>query len=242
MDYGFQGPDTVSAGWTTLTLENQGEELHHLQLLRLPEGLTLDDLLAALAEGEAAGPPPPGLESAGGVGVLAPGGASTAQVNLEEGDYALVCFIPDANGVPHVALGMAQAFTVTAAEGPAASEPEGDLTIDMFDFGFDISAPITAGTQTIQVTNSGPQEHEALALQLAPGATVQDFLASFEPGAEGPPPGLPIGGFQSIADGGRGYFTANFEPGNYSLVCFVTDVATGAPHAVLGMVKEFTVQ
>jgi hypothetical protein len=225
---------------TRMSLTNEGQELHHQQLIKLPEGTSSEDLMAAFAQGPGA-PPPPGIESAGGVSVLAPGGSGTATLNLQPGNYVMICFVPNGEGVPHFALGMATPLTVTEATGPLAAEPDSDLTVDMFDFGFKLSEPITAGTHTIEVTNSGPQDHEAFLVQLAPGATALDFMAAFAPGAEGPPPGLPLGGFQSIANGGGGFFTANYAPGNYALVCFVEDVATGAPHAVLGMIEEFTV-
>ena len=155
----------------------------------------------------------------------------------------MLCFIPNAEGVPHVALGMAKPLTVTEATGPLAAETAPDLTIDMVDFGFDLSAPTSAGPQTIRVTNKGEQDHEAFLVQLAPDATAQDFLAAFEPGAPpGPPPGQALGGFQAIAVGGGGTFTVNFAPGNYALLCFVEDPASGAPHVALGMVEEFAVQ
>lgn len=155
----------------------------------------------------------------------------------------MLCFIPDANGVPHAALGMATPLTVTEATGPLAAEPPIDLELDMVDFGFDLSASIASGSQTIGVTNNGEQEHEAFLVQLAPGATAMDFLAAFELGAPpGPPPGLALGGFQAIDPGGRGTFTVDFAPGNYALICFVGDPETGAPHFALGMLEEFTVQ
>jgi hypothetical protein len=162
-------------------------------------------------------------------------------MNLAPGSYAMLCFVPDAEGVPHFALAMATSLTVTEATGPLAAEPDSDLTIDMTNFGYNLSAPISAGTRTIRVTNSGPQDHEVFLVQLAPGATAMDFLAAFEPGAQGPP-GLPLGGLQAIANGGSGFFTVDFTPGNYALICFVEDVETGAPHAVLGMIEEFAVQ
>tara|TARA_B100000315_G_scaffold212017_1_gene209144 strand:+ start:2449 stop:3285 length:837 start_codon:yes stop_codon:yes gene_type:complete len=240
IDFGYTGPSSIPAGMTRMSLTNEGQELHHQQLIKLPEGTSSEDLMAAFAQGPGA-PPPPGIESAGGVSVLAPGGSGTATLNLQPGNYVMICFVPNGEGVPHFALGMATPLTVTEATGPLAAEPDSDLTVDMFDFGFKLSEPITAGTHTIEVTNSGPQDHEAFLVQLAPGATALDFMAAFAPGAEGPPPGLPLGGFQSIANGGGGFFTANYAPGNYALVCFVEDVATGAPHAVLGMIEEFTV-
>ncbi|MDP6550090.1 MAG: hypothetical protein QF659_08465 [Dehalococcoidia bacterium] len=111
----------------------------------------------------------------------------------------------------------------------------------MSDFAYSFSEPVSAGVQTIRVTNSGLQDHEAFLVQLAPGATAMDFMAAFEPGAQGPPPGLPLGGLQSVASGGSGFFTANIAPGSFALICFVPDVESGAPHAVLGMISEFTV-
>ena len=44
MDYHFEGPQFLPPGMTGLTLANQGMELHHQQLLTLPEGMTVDDL------------------------------------------------------------------------------------------------------------------------------------------------------------------------------------------------------
>ena len=241
-DYGFSGPETIPAGMTNITLTNDGEDIHHQQLAKLPAGMTADDLIAAFSSGEE-GPPPPGVVPAGGVAVLGPGVTGSVALNLEPGNYELVCFVADPNGVPHFALGMAQALTVTEATGPLAAEPTADLSIDMVDFGFDLSAPIAAGTQTIRIVNSGLQDHEAFLVQLAPDATAEDFLAAFEPGAPpGPPPGLPMGGLQAIAPGGRATIAADFTPGNYAFICFVDDEETGAPHFALGMLSEFQVQ
>ncbi len=240
IDFGYTGPSSIPAGMTRISLANQGQELHHQQLIKLPDGTSSEDLLAAFAQGPGS-LPPPGIESAGGVSVLAPGGSGTATLNIQPGNYVMLCFVPNAEGVPHFALGQAASLTVTEATGPLAAEPDSDLTVDMSDFAYSLSEPITAGVQTIKVTNGGVQDHEAFLVQLAPGATAMDFLAAFEPGAQGPPPGLPLGGFQSIVNGGGGFFTAEFAPGNFALICFVEDVETGAPHAVLGMIEEFTV-
>ena len=248
-DYGFTSPDTIPAGMTTFTVVNAGQELHHhhhhhhQQLISLAEGMSVEDLLAALAEGEPEGPPPPGVEPAGGVSVLGPGVSGSVTMNLAPGNYVMVCFISDQNGVPHLALGMVSPLTVTSATGPLAAEPAPDLNMNMIDFGFELSAPISAGTQAILVTNNGEQEHEAFLVQLSPGITAQDFLAAFEPDAPpGPPPGLPLGGLQSVAPGGRGTIITDFTPGNYAFICFVGDPDSGAPHFALGMLSEFTVQ
>ena len=164
-------------------------------------------------------------------------------MNLEAGNYVMVCFISDANGVPHIALGMATKLTVTEAPGPVAAEPASDLEIAMIDFGFELSGSVSSGLQSILITNPGQQEHEAALVQLAPGATAHDFLAAFQPGAPpGPPPGLPLGGLQAVAPGGRGTISIDFTPGNYAFICFIEDEESGAPHFVLGMLMEFQVQ
>ena len=59
-DYGFNGPETIPAGMTTITMVNEGQDLHHQQLIRLPEGMSVEDLVAAFAEGGPEAPPPPG--------------------------------------------------------------------------------------------------------------------------------------------------------------------------------------
>ena len=63
-DYHFIGPQFLPSGMAELTLANDGLELHHQQLLPLPEGMTADDLIAGLMSGEG-GPPPTGLDAAG---------------------------------------------------------------------------------------------------------------------------------------------------------------------------------
>ena len=42
VDYGFNGPESIPAGMTAMTLVNEGRELHHQQLLKLPEGISAD--------------------------------------------------------------------------------------------------------------------------------------------------------------------------------------------------------
>src|SRR5438445_6863749 len=48
-DYAFTGPAQVVAGWVTVTLGNQGKDLHRLQVVKLPQGKTLDDFTPAIA-------------------------------------------------------------------------------------------------------------------------------------------------------------------------------------------------
>lgn len=240
-DYAFAGPDTLSAGWNRITLENEGGELHHGQLLRLPPDRTMKDLISAMQEDP--NHPPDWLSYAGGPGVYIPGESGAALVDLEAGNYVLICVLPDAEGVPHAAHGMMKPVTVTAGDGRVAAEPVAtDVTMHLADYSFTLSKEVSAGTHTVRVENDGSEPHEVAVVRLAPGATAQEFVASFAPEAPpGPPPGQPIGGLQVIEPGEAGYFTAQFESGaTYALICFHPN-EEGIPHLALGMVQEFVV-
>ncbi len=241
VNYAFAGPATLPSGLTEITLTNQGTELHHQQIIKLPEGLTTGDFFTLLEELPPDAPTPPGIELTGGVSVIGPGVSSTATLDLSVGNYMMLCFVPNAEGIPHVALGMALPLTVTQSTGPVAAEPEATVSMDMVEFGFELSGPITGGPQVIEATNAGAQEHEFLIVQLAPEATVEEFLEAVESDPS-QAPGVFLGGLQAISPGGQGFVTIDFAPGNYALVCGVPDEATGAPHFALGRLHQFTVQ
>ena len=239
-DYGFTGPDHLPAGLTTVRIVNEGQDLHHIQFLRLLEGKTATDFRAAIA----ADPSrlPGWVQHAGGPNVHPAGSQASATVNLIEGDYVLICWIPDKNGVPHVALGMQKALSVRGGKPVKVSLPAPASVITQVDYQFAFSKPVLAGLRTIEVVNHGVQPHEVVVVKLFQGASVNDVIASFEPGASGPPPGELVGGITAIEKGSRMTFTSEFKPGRYGLICFVPDVATGRPHFLHGMTTEFTVE
>ena len=238
-DYGFSGPDRLPAGRTTVRIVNEGQDLHHIQFLKLLRGKSASDFRAAIAAD--AGRLPSWVEYAGGPNAHLPGSEAAATVNLTEGDYVLICWIPDKNGVPHVVLGMQKALSVRGGKPTKVSTPQPALSVKQVDYQFILSKPIRAGVHTIEVTNHGTQPHELVVVRLSPGATVQDVIASFEPGASGPPKGVLVGGITGIEKGERVTFTGEFEPGRYGLICFIPD-ATGRPHFLHGMTSEFTVE
>ena len=40
-DYSYTAPETINAGWVRVTLTNSGQEPHHVQFLRLNDGVTV---------------------------------------------------------------------------------------------------------------------------------------------------------------------------------------------------------
>jgi uncharacterized cupredoxin-like copper-binding protein len=235
-DFTFDAPSEIPAGLTTFHLVNRGSELHHVQLVRLGEGKTADDLLAALKAG---GPPPAWITMAGGPNPPEVGGTAATTVALEPGNYALTCFIPSPDGVPHLMKGMVRPLTVTAATASVA-EPASDLTMKLLDFGFELDRPLSAGRHTIRVENAGGQPHEVAIVRLQPGKEPLDFAHWGEKQA-GPAPGTLHGGVSAIMPGTRAFVEVDLQPGEYGLICFIPDMKDGKPHFVHGMVKRVTV-
>ncbi len=111
-DFAFDMP-AVTAGTHTFKVVNDGQQAHEVSLVRLNEGTSVEQLLAAAGPGSE-GPPP--AVPMGGNGVISPRASNWFTVNLEPGHYALLCFVPDsADGVPHAMKGMVKEFEVTAA-------------------------------------------------------------------------------------------------------------------------------
>src|SRR5215204_1051058 len=108
-DHGFSGPDRIPAGVTTVQVVNRGQDVHHIQILQLMEGKTAEEFRATLAT---TGRFPGWVRFVGGPNAVLPGDESLATMNLPEGDYLLVCIIPNKAGVPHMALGMQKPLSV----------------------------------------------------------------------------------------------------------------------------------
>ena len=236
-DYHFDAPATIPAGVTTIELVNRGQHVHHLQLIRV----TVDDASNALIHAFShPGPLPSWATFAGGPNGASPGETSTVTVVLEPGSYFIVCFIPDSDHVPHILKGMIRPLTVSAVTEVSRVEPRADLTLTMTEFAFALSAPVTPGVHTLRVENQGTQDHEALLVRLAPGKGANDLVA-WSDHEVGPRPAKLLAGLTVITHGSHAYFTYDFTPGRYALLCFAPDAATGQLHVAKGMIREITV-
>jgi hypothetical protein len=236
-DFKFDVPAQIPAGVVNLRLINRGKELHQAQLLRLEDGKTMADFAQAMKSN---GPPPPWVKFVGGGNAIAPGQEGETLAWLTPGQYAMVCFIPSADGTPHVMKGMAHPFEVTGNTPASASLPAATDTIRTNDYTFNPGHALTAGHHTIRVENDGPQPHELVLIKLAPGKSVQDF-GRWAESMKGPPPAMPMGGVTILDKGAAGVFTVDLAPGDYGLICFVPDAKDGKPHLAHGMLKQFRV-
>ena len=237
-DFAFDAPDTVTAGWTTFHLVNDGPSLHHVSLVRIDSGKTVADFEAAMKK---PGPPPAWMVEAGGPNAPSPGGSIDASLNLAPGTYMIVCFVDIPDGVPHFMKGMTHPLTVLPATATAGAEPTADMTVELADYSFVPPTTITSGKHTFKVVNKGPQVHELELIRLAPGKTVKD-VAAWIAKADGPPPAEALGGISGMHNGMMEYFTADLTPGNYAMLCFIPDAKDNKPHLAHGMVKPFSVK
>lgn len=240
-DFSYEAPDTVTAGMTTIRLVNQGPDMHHVQFLRFTDGKTAADFEAGMKTAKPDGPLPPWAHEVAGPNSPAPGGEGSIVEQLEAGNYAIVCFIPDAKGVPHIMKGMIRALTVIPATGASAAAPTADVNVKMTDYAWEIAPELTAGKHIIKLENAAEQPHEMFFAQLAPGKKAGD-LAAWIMKQEGPPPGKPVGGISGMAKGAVVYLPVDLAPGEYGVYCFLPDAKDGKVHAAHGMIKQITVK
>lgn len=117
IDYAFEGaPATVPAGPVNFRLSNEGMEFHEVAIARKNDDTTQSfSEILELPEEEALA-----LVTPVGAGFAMPGDKGVAFTDLEAGEYAMVCFIPqgivspesEPTGPPHFVLGMVSEFTV----------------------------------------------------------------------------------------------------------------------------------
>ena len=94
-------PTTAKAGQVTFTVTNKGTITHEMVVLKLEANQTWNSLTVTADKVSEDG-------SKGETGDVAAGETKTVQLNLDAGNYALVC-----NVEKHYAMGMRSPFTVT---------------------------------------------------------------------------------------------------------------------------------
>ena len=155
-DFAFAAPATIPAGLTTVRVLSRGAEFHHVQLVRLDPGHTVDELMehASTRQHE---PMPAWVHFVGGPNAPAPGGQAEATMELQAGTYALLCVIPT-DGVPHMMKGMVGQIVVAGSR-LGAKAPRAGITISAREYDFRLSRPLRAGTTTIAVFSGGRFVH-----------------------------------------------------------------------------------
>lgn len=113
-------------GWTgsshlpakgTLLFKNAASYpvLHFMDLQRVQEGTTVDEVLATFQGPQTQGPPPWALPGSLNADVISPHRSMTVDYDLPAGQYMVVCFMPDPDmgGMPHAFMGMIKMIHLT---------------------------------------------------------------------------------------------------------------------------------
>jgi hypothetical protein len=236
-DYAFEAADTIAAGPITIRLHNAGQDFHEVDLVRLADGHTMADVAHAMDARQHVR----WAAELGGVSAVAPGGDAAVTLDVPAGSYVVICGVPDAHGTPHAMKGMIRALVVTGpSTGPStATISHPDVTVDMSEYGFALSHPLTAGAHVALVRNIGAERHMLILIRLAPGKSTADVLA-WEHHRTGPPPARPIGGVAEMDAGTAVVWPMQLSAGRYALICFA-DAPDGKSHAEHHMVSAFTI-
>lgn len=241
-EYAFDAPESLSAGWTRITLDNQGALPHDLYLFKIEEGKTMDDVMAAL---ETEGPPE--WADFYGITEAAAGESGWFAANLTPGGYVYLSFGQAEEGPPDAAQGMAGMLTVTGTAATGAAPLAADASIELIDYQFVVNG-LRAGEQVLRVSNTGTELHEVILFKLREGKTFADFQAELEKQANGEEMAEeetaadPMG-FAFLSPGVVNYAPQTLEAGEYVLICFLPSPKNEMqPHHALGMVQKVTVE
>ncbi|SHI48979.1 hypothetical protein SAMN05421803_101384 [Nocardiopsis flavescens] len=237
-------PERVPCGAVTFHVTTPAEEGRSLLLVRLAEGVGVDEYLALLAGTGAQDPQEraaaaravsAAADNLGGAVVSAATGAGFTQV-LTPGEYVLVNYGYASPGPPVVR-------TVRAVRGAVAGRPWAPAAIVHHDGAggkeFAVAgSPPAGGALTVVNTTATPQE--AMLVPVVPGTTEEDVRAYFEALRDGREPpvqpmlGRPVG-MAPLGAGRRAVLHTEFAPGPHALFSFTVDHETGINHALQGM-------
>jgi hypothetical protein len=108
-DFSFVLPSEIKAGEQIWKVVNEGPQIHEIMIIKLAEDKGVADVQTFLQSPHGAAP----FTNIGGFQALTPGETGWLNLNLEPGEYAALCHVPDpASGHAHTQLGMLMPFTV----------------------------------------------------------------------------------------------------------------------------------
>jgi hypothetical protein len=214
-DESYEMPGELESEPVSLTLQNEGKQVHRAYFARLNQGVTKKEVRSALSTS-------PDefillITIAGSMPEIEPGASSEIGMLFPEGEYVVID--PEVEGPPPFGF-----FTVSPASGPDVAEPEADYSIEAGDFYFEVPDP-SSGEATVEITNVGKQSHEVVIARKGVKREGAEVTTVFAP-----------------APGGKMWTTVTLAPGDYTLVCFLPDPKTGKTHVKLGMKQDFSVE
>jgi hypothetical protein len=242
-DTGYMAPDRLAAGLRHIVFENRGSEIHEAMFVKLAQGMSADDYVAAIKAGSLF---PEGALDYSGPGLTSPGQSTEIWLHVDPGYYVLVCWYND-----HTATVPVHLFTVVPGNVPDDTPPPHDAVLRLVDFRFDLDGELDAGTHVIRIETPGPSMHEMDIYRMLDGRTLSDVADWYEHGkrTEAAAPVIALGGVLDSHDIHHVmWLRKTFEPGRYVLRCQMP-MTTGPEvssvelsHAQVGMVRELVIE
>ena len=238
-DAGFEAPDLIPAGLRHIVFENRGSEIHEAMLVKLPDGMTPTDYVAAVKAGSLF---PKGAQDYSGPGLTSPGETVEVWVKVDPGNYLIICWN---NG--HAKSTPVHPFTVQYAISED-EPPKEDVVLKLVDYRFEFEGNLRKGRQVILVETPGPSMHEVDFFRLHKEKSVADVNRWRKANGRGEPPIDALGGALDSHDIKRVvWLRRDFTPGRYVLHCempVTSDSQTTnqqITHADVGMVREIKI-
>jgi hypothetical protein len=241
-DYRFDAPTQVPAGLVEVELENLGQSPHALNISKIKEGVTYEQIAAAKMKG-------PGQSVAlqdailGGTDFVgtAPGGRQVVHIFFDQGKYILESNASGNDGIYDMMKGMLAPIDVVTA--PTGNPPSLPLKVLLTDTGPQLPAGISHGTQIWEVTaNSAAHRLHTLSVaRLAPGKKVADWL-TWRKQPTGSSPIQELTGVNTLGQGDRSaWLPIELPPGDYVAYCSIVLPKVKQDHIANGEVIGFTV-
>jgi hypothetical protein len=232
---GFTGPDSVLNGPVEIRLTNHGRMAHEIRFLRLPQGISVADAIAFIAQ---RGILPPQLMPQGGVGPVRPGASGTLIEPMRDGTYLIVCTLLDPEGHPWFTKGLVSSITLTG-KSPTTLQPanlRATSALSTGDVAWRFSKALTRGENRtlalegrqrntaiprgemlMMIEHFGGPGHDAVLIR-AEGPRAMDDYVSWMLGDIPTSPEV-ISGMPGLLNGVRAYLKLNLQPGSYIIFC-----------------------
>jgi len=221
-EYFYKLSGSPKPGNVEIVFDNKGVEIHMMAMQQLKPSTTLKQLKQAIASG------PDALDAlSAGVGVQVAGvpellseGISTTNItNLKAGRYAMLCYVPDAQGTLHILHNMVKIVDVKGSK--STSKPPADGVVDVTLGDSSVTLPSTGVPKSgwIKVTNESSVPRSLILAKYAGANTdftsvnaeVNQFLETGK-WASGSPAVVFNGGVGTLAPNGIGYVEVSSLP------------------------------
>jgi hypothetical protein len=208
---------TAEAPFAHMTLKNEGQQPHQIQIVQLQPGKTESDLTADVVRSALAAEPgtDPVVKSfVGGPGAVQTGGVEDVLVELPSNEsepayVVAICSVPGQED-----QGIIKPLDDVPSDGNAAT-PVADVTISLSDTSIDLPTTVTGGRHTWAVKNDGTQPHDLVLVVSAPGMTQENIQSFMQSNNGALPLNVAAGGIRILSPGKTGWLQVELPPGQY---------------------------